>query len=270
MLVNIHGIDHWYETFGDSGSPVLLIMGFGLPGRAWMPQVETLKQHHQVCIFDNRGAGQSGPVEGPYRIADLAADAVALLDHLGWQRAHVVGVSMGGMIAQEVALNFKHRLYSLTLVATHPGGRLRTLPTAKGLALFLRANSSEGDARIQALQRLLYPPGKAPGPNSAGSEMAAGFQKPIARKTAMYQLSAIRGHDTKHRLHTLDGLPTLVVRPDQDILVRPLHSDRIHRRIPGSRLLSFRDAGHAVTAQCAEELNRHLLAHFAEAERGGA
>lgn len=269
MHANLNGIEHWYESHDGEGAPVLLIMGFGLPGSAWRPQVEGLRGHHRVITFDNRGCGRSGPVTGPYGMRELANDAVALLDHLDIERAHVVGVSMGGMIAQELALQHRARLRSLSLIATHHGGRVRILPTAPGLALFLRANSTRGDTRLAYLRRLLYPPGQEPAPGSLGAQMAAHFAEPIARKTALYQLSAIRSHDTRDRLESLAGLPTLVVRPDRDILVRPSHSDRLHRRIPGSRLLSFRDAGHAVTAQCAPELNRYLLAHFAEADAAG-
>ena len=263
MDADIRGLRHHYELSGAGGSPVLLIMGFGFSGKAWRPQVRALERQHRVVWFDNRGIGKSAPVTGPYDIGDLADDAAGLMAHLGWSSAHVVGVSMGGMIAQEVALRHTARVRSLTLIATIAGGTIEKLPTPRGLGLFVRAQTSTGDDRLRTLSKLLYPPGEGPEPGV----VQPGFERPPARATILWQLRAILRHDTRARLSRLAGMPVLVVKPQHDILVRPRHSDELHRAIPGSRLLSFDRAGHAITAQCASELNGHLLAHFAAADR---
>lgn len=264
MHADIRGIRHYYERSGpETGTPVLLIMGFGFSGKAWRPQVQAIERHHPVVWFDNRGIGQSGAVGEPYDIADLADDSAALLDHLGWSDAHVVGVSMGGMIAQELALRHTARVKSLTLIATIAGGTLAKLPTARGLRLFARAQTRTGPERIEALTHLLYPPGS----RAEAGVVQPGFDQPPPRRTIMWQLRAIIRHDTRARLAQLADTPTLVVKPTRDILVRPVHSDRIHRAIPRARLSAYEDAGHAVTTQCARRLNAELLEHFASAER---
>lgn len=270
METTLNGHRAWYDLQGEDGSPVLLIMGFGMSGRAWAPQVRQLKDHHRVAYYDNRGIGQSESSRHAYGFRDLADDAAALLDHLGWDDAHVVGVSMGGMIAQHLALARPGRLRSLTLIATHPGGGLhRTFPTRKGLQLFLKANTSRGDERLEALRHLLYTPdflSKNAAEDDFPDESMELFAVPADKATLMNQLKAILSHDVRRDLRRLDGVPTLVVRPGADLLVRPHHSDRIHRLIPGSRLLSFDRAGHGVTHERASEVNQHLRAHFAEVD----
>jgi pimeloyl-ACP methyl ester carboxylesterase len=244
-------------------------MGFGISGRAWAPQIDTLKKKHRVVIFDNRGIGESESSKTPYGFGDLANDTAALMDHLEFDDAHVVGVSMGGMVAQHLAINHKDRLRSLTLIATHPGGSLRkTVPWPRGLGLFVKANTSSGDKRLTALRRLLYPTehrdAAAPESDFGGESMEI-FAVPADTTTRLNQVRAIYNHDVTGDLPHLNT-PTLVVKPAKDLLVRPSNSDRMHRLIPGAHLLSFNDAGHGVTHQKATELNRHLLRHFSAAD----
>lgn len=266
MRATLHQIDHWYDLAGTTGSPVLLVMGFGFSGRAWKPQIEGLHHAHRVAFYDNRGVGQSASGSGTYSVRDLALDATALLDHLGWSDAHIVGVSMGGMIAQELALRHRHRVRSLTLIATHAGGRVRTLPTVAGLKLFLRANSADGDARLRNLMELLYPPEHMPNAEEIQALYSDVLSAVPKKRTALKQLAAVLQHNTRPRLHQLAGLPVQILKPARDILVRPTHSDRLHRDIPGSRLVCFPEAGHGLTAQCAPQVNQHLLDHFRRAD----
>src|ERR1700754_4754763 len=120
-----------FESTGD-GPAVLLIMGLGLPGDAWWRTVPVLARACRVLTFDNRGSGRAEPA-GRLTIAGMAADAASVLDAAGVARAHVYGVSMGGMIAQELALTFPERVGSLVLGATSPGGRAATPPDAETL-----------------------------------------------------------------------------------------------------------------------------------------
>lgn len=120
-------IDLHYELSGD-GPPVLLIQGVGVVGECWRPQASGLRNNFQTLIFDNRGIGRSVPCRGPVTIEAMAEDAEALLDEVGWASAHVVGHSMGGVIAQQLALNCPKRVRSLSLLCTFArgtdGGRL--------------------------------------------------------------------------------------------------------------------------------------------------
>lgn len=269
MHATLRGQRIWYERHGDAGSPVVLIMGFGISGRAWAPQLPALSASHRVVIYDNRGIGESETSQGAYGFADLADDTVALLDHLGFAQAHVVGVSMGGMISQHLALRHRQRVKSLTLIATFPGGSLlHALPRPRALSLFLRANTSRGAPRFAALRQLLYTDSylarARPEEEFSGDTLEV-FSVPGDTVTRLNQLRAVVRHDLTKSLPSL-AVPTLIVKPEKDALVRPHNSDRLHRLIPRSRLLRYADAGHGVTHQCAAELNRELLEHFARVD----
>lgn len=269
MYAQINNHQIWYDTAGEDGVPVLLVMGFGMSGRAWAPQIAGLRERHRVAFYDHRGIGDSEVSQTPYGFQQLAADAIALMDVLEWETAHVVGVSMGGMVSQHIALRHRRRVRSLSLIATHAGGGgLKAIPTAKGLRHFVKANTSRGETRINNLRHLLYPNEFLDGADFSHFGGLDDFAEPADPKTLLYQLRAIMAHNTGRELRKLKGLPTLVVKPARDLLVKPRNSDRIHRLIPGSRLLSFKDAGHAVTHQYAAEVNRHLAAHFQAAEEG--
>lgn len=257
-----------YETRGEAGSPVLLVMGFGMPGRAWLHQIPVLCRRHRVAWFDHRGTGQTRAPAGRYTMGLLAGDALAIADDLGWGRFHLVGVSMGGMVAQHLALGHRDRLRSLCLIATHAGGRLPRTPTALGARRFIAVNTARPDQRIDALKRLLFPEAFLATANPAWLDgvLEGDFGQPVALPHRLAQLAAIRGHNTAGRLHQLCGLPTLVVKPGADILVRPEESDRLQRAIPGARLETFPEAGHGIIRQCYKPLNRLLLQHFAQAD----
>jgi pimeloyl-ACP methyl ester carboxylesterase len=243
---------------------VLFIMGFGMPGAVWSPQVDELRNDHRCCHYDHLGVGDSEP--GPFlrTIPAMADDAVRILDDLSWDRAHVVGVSMGGMIAQELALRSADRCRTLTLIATHGGAPVASLPTLKGMGLFLKGLFGGPRARMQSLPRLLYPQEflETIGTDGLRAHLNLRLGKPAPLRTVLGQLFAVWRHSTEARVSRIE-LPTLLVRPGKDILIRPTQTDRLAARIPHSRVLRFDDAGHGVTFQKASELNAALREHFA-------
>jgi pimeloyl-ACP methyl ester carboxylesterase len=194
----------------------------------------------------------------------MADDAVRILDHLRWDRAHVVGVSMGGMIAQELALRSADRCRSLTLVATHDGAPVASLPTLKGMRLFLWGLFGGRHVRMKSLPRLLYPEEflQTMGTEGLREHLHVRLGQPPALRTVLGQLHAVWRHSTESRLHQIET-PTLLVRPGKDILIRPTQTDRLAQRIPNAEVLRFDDAGHGVTFQKAAELNEALRDHFA-------
>ena len=268
MRVEIKGRSFGIEFHGNSGPRVIMIMGFGMSRIGWFPQIESLASDHRLLTFDNRGTGESDPVSTPYSLDDLADDTASILDHAQWKNAHVVGVSMGGMVAQHLALRHRRRVKSLTLIATSPGPASQLLPTFDGIKEFAKANTSTDTARLRALLNLLIP---EPFHSRVEADprwhtFKSDFLNPIPRKTMLMQMRAVAMHNTAQSLETLSGLPTLVIKPDSDVLIRPSNSDRLVDAIPGARLLSFPDAGHGVGFQCASELNAHLRAHFFASE----
>jgi 3-oxoadipate enol-lactonase len=275
----------WFSA-GSRGPAVLLVMGLGMRGELWRPQVEGLRGAHRLAWFDHRGVGESGPTPSrrlhmrdmardALRVADaLGAEARAAGDHVGaWERFHLVGVSMGGMVAQELALRAPGRVRSLTLIATFGGGPLHgRLPTAEGLRAFVAANvAREPGARVRALQSLLYPPEylAAADREALGARMRAQLTGRVPPRTLLGQLHAVFRHDTLARLPSL-ALPTLVVRPGRDVLVRPTHSDALLARLPNARHLALPDAGHGVIFQRAREVNAAVASLIADVERAGA
>ena len=145
-----------YSCAGDSGDPVLLVMGLTMRGDAWRHQIDDLAQHHRVAWFDHAGLGASGPVRSRrLRMADLAADAIGVLDSLGWERAHLVGLSMGGMIAQHIALDVPGRIATLSLLATHSGGCQPVLPPREAIKLLLASTvARDSERRLEVLAKL--------------------------------------------------------------------------------------------------------------------
>ena len=261
----------WWQE-GDSGPPLLLVMGFGMRGEVWRPQVDGLRRDHRVAYFDNRGVGQSGTDKRLWTMADMATDTLRVADELGWDRFHLCGVSMGGMIAQELACSHARRVKSLTLIATHEGGRnLQWLPSVKALNVFLRANTGPRDRRVDALRELLYPNEflATVDPQAMSQRMTSQLGQPTPRRTVVGQLHAILRHSTGDRLGGF-GAPTLIIKPGKDILVPPRSSDRLRRRIAHARVLELDDAGHGAVFQSAAPINDAIRAHVASQEANEA
>lgn len=262
------GVKLAYNAAGEDGAPVLLIMGYTVPGSAWVHQVPDLAEHHRVAWYDHRGCGYTRAEPGAYTMALLASDGVRLMDHLGWESAHIVGVSMGGMVGQELALGWSERVRSLSLIATHAGGLRSRLPPLAGLAGFLRANFGPRRERLRNLERLLFPDDFLAGCDRhwLGEVLRNDFGRPIPTKYRLSQMAAVLRHDTRDRLERLHAIPTLVVKPGRDKLVSPEACEQLAWRIPGAKLKVYPEAGHGLIRQCASQLNQDLLDLFATAD----
>lgn len=256
---------HYVEE-GSSGQPVLFVMGFGLTGEAWAPQVEDLSADHRCIVFDNRGVGRSEGSAAGWSVQDMADDSLRVLEARGWERAHLVGVSMGGMIARELARAEPHRWASLTLIASHAGGWRNMMPSPRALADFSRAQVSSTEVRVAALERLLFPDewlaqidrddlfrrlrGRAGRGGRARRSIAASQFQAVVRYGRRAESGAL-------------SMPTLIIKPARDVLVPPHNSDLLAERIHGSRLVTLEEAGHGATLSHAELVNAALRDHFA-------
>lgn len=257
----------YYEVTGEAGTTVVLLTGWAVGGGVWEYQVPALAPRHRVVTLDNRGAGRTRAPTRAWTMAELARDVVALLDHLGASDAHVVGCSMGGMVAQEVALQAPERVRSLTLIATHAGRLQDKLPRLGTLVSFAKVNTGSAEERHAAVRAMLFPADylatAAPEPIDRAIRRDFLEQPPLADRMA--QLGAIMRHDTAARLPSL-RVPTLVIVAGQDRLLPPSGCEALGRLIPGARTLSMPEAGHGIIGQRPEPVNDALLAHFAEAD----
>lgn len=254
-----------YRTAGPPAAPpLLLIMGLGLCSAAWDTLPALLAERFRVIAFDNRGVGRSTIARGFLRIRDLADDAARVLDGERAEQAFVFGLSMGGMIAQELALRHPARVRALALGATF-GGHLRShkpdLSAARDLLLVGLAH------RPRPLARLLVSDDYY-ARNEARFLAWFARQSRAARAVLRRQLVAIALHEAERRLPSIRA-PTLVITGDRDRLVPVENSRRLARLIPGARLVELPGAGHAFPFERAEETTRLLAAHFLAEGRPG-
>jgi 3-oxoadipate enol-lactonase len=259
-----------YEVRGDAKetpSPaVVLVQGLGLSSRFWFDLPERLAKGarpRRVVVLDNRGVGRSDKPRGPYRMATLADDVAAVLDAAGVGRAVVVGISLGGMIAQHVALRHPDKVAGLVLLATTAGFPHARLPTARALATLLGlpiASRFRPPAQVgRALARLLLAEKDVPRARELLSQWPAAMRaEPMLPQSYFAQLAAVATHSTGSRLRHI-ACPTVVVTGDSDVLI-PSHNSRlIARLVPGAHLEVVRECGHAIPASDPECIERALV-----------
>jgi pimeloyl-ACP methyl ester carboxylesterase len=261
--VTVDGIDLHYVESG-RGDPLLLIMGFGGDHLAWALQVPAFSERYRVITFDNRGAGQSSVPDEPYSTHMMAQDAVGLLDALGVERAHVLGVSMGGMIAQELALNHSGRVRSLQLHCTYarPDGYMLSLMDA-WRRVRLKATPEEW---LRTIALWLFAPvtfTERPEFVEAIVQMGLVNPHPFSLTGFQRQGDAVRGHDALARLPRLT-CPTLVSVAEDDILVPPRFARELVATIPGAKLQIVDRAAHGYFWERPDVFNRMCL-EFLEA-----
>jgi 3-oxoadipate enol-lactonase len=253
-----------YERNG-SGEPLLMIQGMSGTHVAWgEPFLGPLRQSFDVVAFDNRGIGLSAPIDAPFTIVEMAEDANGLLDQLGIESAHVVGISMGGMIAQELALAHPERLRSLTLGCTYCGGPGSRLMPQENVEI-LAAGMMSGD-RDKAI-RASYEVNLSPAFRADESRFAAFHEMatsvPAAKRTIELQAQAIFGHDTSGRLGEI-STPTLIVHGTEDGVLPYPNGELIASLMPGARLETLEDVGHMFwweqPARSGELIREHALA----------
>jgi pimeloyl-ACP methyl ester carboxylesterase len=233
---------HWERT--GAGPPVLLIMGLGLSGGAWWRTVPVLAQRLQVIAFDNRGVGRSRTPFHAYTTDAMADDAVAVLDAAGVDRAHIYGISLGGMVAQQLALRHPARVRSLVLGATHPGGPRARWPEPEVLE-FLRRRLQMG-AEEGARMSVPFNYGercRRENPGRIEEDIAWRLAQPFSPEAYRAQMWAASLHNCYRRLHRID-VPTLVVHGLKDRMIPAENGQMLAAGIPGARLLELEDSGH--------------------------
>jgi len=252
------GFRMYYEEHG-SGFPLLLVNGLGSDHLEWLHQLPAFEGRFRVVVFDNRGTGRTDVPPGPYTTAQMADDAASLLRALGIARAHALGVSLGGMIAQEVALRHPDLLDGLVLGCTGPGGALSVRPSPEAMAVFSLAKGEDPEAELRRMLPFLYTdacirerPGEIEG------FVRRRLDHPTPPGGYLAQLSAAVSHDASSRLDRIRAR-TLVITGDADRLVDRENSLRLAERIPGATLVVLPGAPHRLFAETADAFNREVL-----------
>lgn len=262
---------NWRATGAPGGDPVLFIMGLGGSARAWWRLLPHLEADHRLIVFDNRGTGDSDRVRGPLGMADLVGDALAVLDDAGVQRAHVVGVSMGGMVAQHLALEHRERVRSLVLGSTTAIGRTGEVPWRMLATGGLRPLVGPGRAFALVAPLLYAERTRAEHADRMRQDWELRVADATDSKTIWAQIAAIARHDVRERLGELAGVPALVLHGAEDALVPSARGIELARAIPDARLVLLPGCGHMLTtddeAGSAAAIRAHLAGFAASTER---
>jgi 3-oxoadipate enol-lactonase len=250
------GVRLHYERHGDAGDPLLLVMGLGGPLEFWEFQTPVFSRTHRVCVYDNRGVGRSDKPAGPYDVRTLATDAVAVMDACGFGRAHVLGLSMGGMIAQELAIRHSDRVGALALAATgaHADDEMRA-----------RLDGAAGDPidLYKAVMKMTLSAEFATRERDWVRSIRERTLPHVSVQGFLAQLAAIVGYDARAELGAIDA-PTLVMKPAADALIPPRASDELSRLVPGAALSTFEHGSHGFNVEQADKFNRVALDFFSQ------
>ncbi|MCW3040584.1 MAG: alpha/beta fold hydrolase [Solirubrobacterales bacterium] len=228
-----------------AGEPLLLIQGMSGTHRSWGDAfLGQVQQDFDAVAYDHRGIGLSPATSDPFTLVDLADDAAALLDTLGWGSAHVLGISMGGMVAQELALRHADRVRTLTLGCTYCGGpgSVMTGP-ATMQKLGAAMTSGDRDLAIRAGYECNVSAGFREDPAHFEAFRAMALAAPAKVATIMLQMQAIAGHDTHARLADITQ-PTLVIHGTEDEMLPAPNGELIASLIPAAELQLWDGVGH--------------------------
>jgi 3-oxoadipate enol-lactonase len=238
---------------------LLLIRGFGSNADHWYAQVPDLSRHYRVITFDNRGVARSTDPGGPFTIADLAKDTVDLMDALKIERAHILGLSMGGMIAQEIAIQYPGRVKGLILAVTHCGGK-KSEPAGENVIRAFQQFVDEGgnEVRIETLSYLFGPKLLDERPLVAQEYVKVSMKNPVSLSVLKKQWDAIKGHDTCNRIQMIKSF-TLILTGSEDMIVPPVNSTIMAELIPRSEMVIIMECGHQVLLEEPETCNSAMI-----------
>jgi pimeloyl-ACP methyl ester carboxylesterase len=256
--IKANGINIYYEIHGQ-GDPLVLIMGLRRNAEWWYCQIPALAEYFQVLVFDNRGAGRSDQPAMDYSIPLFADDTAALMKGLGLSSAHVLGISMGGYIAQELTINYPELVQGLILGCTGPGGSRAILMSPERLAKFTANKGLSPEDILRKDMDIYFSEGfiqEEPEKFKEFIEISMRYYQPP--ESFLRQFAACQKHDTFARLHRITQ-PCLIMTGDDDPLVPPENSRILKEMIPPSRLEFFPAGRHCFFMEFAPTFNRQVI-----------
>lgn len=247
-----------YEILPGDGPPLLLIRGLSRSRRYWLGFDTRLAESFTVVIFDNRGFGRSSRPGGLWSVAQMADDAAAVVRAAGFDKAHIYGMSLGGMIAQEVVLRHPELVDHLILGCTTPGGKEGIPPSPFAVARLAIAMALPMSMSNDIIANLTLSPGhNAAHPETAQAWLSIMKMEAVPRLSVIRQLLAILGHRTGPRLKEI-AAPTLILSGGDDRLIDRRNSEYLARNISGAQLRFLPGAGHDFPAEQVDETARAI------------
>lgn len=256
-VINANGVDLWVDQDG-AGDDVLFVSGLADEGACWVDQVAGLRDRYRITTFDNRGVGRSTTPDGPFLIADFAADTAALMETLGLEHAHVVGSSMGGAIAQELALAHPERVRSIVLNGTWCRGDRFLHEIFRSWMWSAQKADSIRDFLV-AVNLWCFAP-RIWNEGTMDEWLTAAEASPYQQSVDAFCRSAeaLIGHDSAERVGEI-AAPTLVTVGELDLVLPARFSKELAERIPNARLIVVPEAGHQPFQEFPEDYNRLLV-----------
>ncbi|WP_209123737.1 alpha/beta fold hydrolase [Alkalihalobacillus sp. BA299] len=262
-----NGCEIYYEVHGQ-GEPLLLIMGLSHNSLSWFRTLPELAKHYKVIIFDNRGCGKSDKPNTPYSIELMADDARSVLDAAEVEAAHVYGISMGGMIAQRLTLQYPDRVKSLILGCTTAGGPNHVQPSMEvSMQMMARANSPASPEELAwDSAPILYSSSFIEANRVVIAEdIKKRIEIPTPPNGYMLQLQACLAHNTDEELSNIN-VPTLVIHGNADVLVPYENGVNLANKIKNAQFLTVPGAGHLYVSEATDLVNRKVL-NFLSAQK---
>ncbi len=256
--VNVNGCEIYYEVHGQ-GDPLVLIMGLRRNLEWWYRQIPALSQHFQVIAFDNRGAGRSDKPVMEYSIRLFADDTAGLMEALAIPKAHILGSSMGGYIAQELALNYPAKVKSLVLGCTGCGGDRAVIMSPERMEKFTANKGLKPEEILRKDMDIYYSDDYVDQNSEIIEEFVEISMRYYQPADAFFrQFDACLRHDTGDRLHHL-ATPTLIMTGDDDPLVPPQNSHVLKDLIAGADLSVFAGGRHCFFIEQADRFNKEAV-----------
>jgi len=260
-IATLPDIGLYYEVHGN-GEPLVMITGYSDHSGQWFAQLPGLARHYRAIAFDNRGAGRSDKPDVPYTMQMLAGDVAGLLQALSIDAAHIYGVSMGGMVAQEFALQYPKMTLGLVLGGTTCGGGYTVMPDNEVIAL-LADNERLDRLTPEEAAREMFSFSCSPdfiqkNPRVVDEYVARAVEYPAPLYALRRQMEAILGHDTYDRLPDITAR-TLIICGSADRLMPAANSDLLASRIPDVQLLVLDGVGHGFCYEAPDEANKAMV-----------
>lgn len=257
-IAKIKNLDIYYEIIGQ-GEPLVMIRGLGSNVDHWYEQAPALSKKYQLLVFDNRGIARSSDPGGSFSTRDMAADTAALMEAAGFKSAHVLGYSMGGMVAQEMALNYPEKVNGLILAATDCGitQRIKARPEVSRLFSEMVALGTP-EAKLAAAACLYAKNTLESKPEVIQRYNEVSMRYPASQDMMARQWAAVTQHDACSRLQNISS-PTLTITGSEDVLIPADNAKIMAERIPDARMSVIDDGGHLFLIEQSQQFNLAVI-----------